>query len=40
VGGGVPAPSPDAQACREANLLGLQDLLAQVWEPLGHRGGV
>jgi hypothetical protein len=30
VGGGAPAASPEAAACREANLAGLHDLLAHV----------
>jgi hypothetical protein len=30
LGGGLPASSPEAQACRDANLTGLQELLSQV----------
>lgn len=30
IGGGAPASSPQAQACRDANLTGLHELLAQV----------
>lgn len=30
IGGGAPAPTPEAQACRDANLSGLHELLAQV----------
>lgn len=33
IGGGAPAPSPEAQACRDANLSGLHELLAQVSPP-------
>lgn len=30
IGGGAPASSPEAQACKDANLSGLHELLAQV----------